>query len=101
MQDSIDSAPGKVSTNLSMVYLSSGTKMLSSNKNRKLSLIVSIDRVFEQYVIPDGIDVWITSESETIPGTVVTTGENLRSYIVETPTGQMQRNRLHLNVAPE
>ena len=58
-------------------------------------------RVFEQDVIPDGTDVWITSESDAIPGTVVSAGENPRSYIVETPTGQVQRNRSHLNVAPE
>ena len=69
--------------------------MLSSNKNRK-------HRVFEQDVIPDGTDVWITSESDTIPGTVVSAGENPQSYyIVETPTGQVQRNCLHLNVASE
>jgi transposase InsO family protein len=58
-------------------------------------------RVLEQDVNPDGTEVWITSESDTIPGTVVSAGENLRSYIVETPTGQVQRNRSHFNVAPE
>ena len=58
-------------------------------------------RVLEQDVIPDGTDGWITSESKTIPVTVVTTGENPRSYIVETPTGQVQSNRSHLNVAPK
>ena len=58
-------------------------------------------RVSEQDSIPDGSDVWITSESNTIPGTVVSAGENSRSYIVETPTGQVQRNRSHLHVVPE
>ena len=58
-------------------------------------------RVSEQDSIPDGLDVWITSESDTIPGTVVSAGEKPRSYIVETPTGQVQRNCCHLNVVPE
>ena len=43
--------------------------------------------------------MWITSELDAIPGTVVPAGENPQSYIVETPTGQVQRNRSHLNVA--
>ena len=42
--------------------------------------------------------MWIT---DAIPGTVVSAGENPQSYIIETLIGQMQRNRSHLNVAPE
>ena len=58
-------------------------------------------RVLEQDSIPDGSDVWIMSESDTVPGTVVSAGENPQSYIVETPTGKVQRNRSHLNVVPD
>ena len=58
-------------------------------------------RVSKQDSIPDGSDVWITSESDTISGTVVSAGENPRSYIVETLIGQVQRNRSHLHVVPE
>ena len=58
-------------------------------------------RVVEQDDFPDGTSVWITSESNTIPGTVVSSGESPRLYVVETPTGEVQRNRVHLNVVPE
>ena len=58
-------------------------------------------RVREQDDLPDGTDVWITSESTPIRGTVVMSGENPRSYVVETPTGELVRNRQHLNVVPE
>ena len=58
-------------------------------------------RVVEQDDIPEGTSVWITSESNTIPGTVVSTGESPRSYVVETPTGEVQRNWVHLNAVPE
>ena len=71
--------------------------MLILRKNRKFSSIGDT----EYLSIPDGLDVWITSESDTIPGTVVSAGEKPRSYIVETLTGQVQRNRCHLNVVPE
>ena len=57
-------------------------------------------RVVEQDDLPDGAEVWITSESNLIPGTVVSPGETPRSHVVETPTG-VRRNRIHLNVAPE
>ena len=57
-------------------------------------------RVVEQEPLPDGSDVWITSESNVIPGTVVSTGNRPRSYVVETPSGEVERNRSHLNVVP-
>ena len=57
-------------------------------------------RVKESSPIPDDADVWITSESVPVPGRVVSPGETPRSYVVETPSGQLQRNRSQLNVAP-
>ena len=58
-------------------------------------------RAKEQSEIPDNTEVWITSESDPIRGTVVSTAGPPRSYVVETPTGQVYRNRGHLNVVPE
>ena len=58
-------------------------------------------RVLERDDLPDGTDVWITSEPNLIPGTVVSAGESPRSYVVETPSGELRRNRTHLNVVPE
>ena len=43
-------------------------------------------------------DVWVTSETR---GRVVSRATNPRSYVVETPTGELQRNSTHLNVIPE
>ena len=45
-------------------------------------------------------DVWIKTDAETLPGTIITTAATPQSYYVETPNGeQLQRNRAHLNVS--
>ena len=49
----------------------------------------------------DDADVWVTSETRPIRGRVVSRATNPRSYVVETPTGELQRNSTHLNVIPE
>ena len=51
--------------------------------------------------IPDDTEVWITSEDRPLPGRVITADERPRSYVVETQSGQLCRNRSQLNVAPE
>ena len=50
--------------------------------------------------IPDSSDVWITSGNEPTKATVVQPAETPRSYIVETPSGEVRRNRQHLNIEP-
>ena len=50
--------------------------------------------------IPDDSEVWITSEGRPISGRVVSTGETPRSYVVETDSGELHRNRSQLIVAP-
>ena len=51
--------------------------------------------------IPDNTDVWIKSEEKPVPGTVLSPAKEPRSYIVETPSGLVHRNRGHLNVQPK
>jgi len=51
--------------------------------------------------IPDNTDVWITSESQPIQGRVISPAKSPRSYVVAMPSGQVHRNRSHLNVMPE
>ena len=51
--------------------------------------------------IPNNTNVWITSGDEPVHGTVVSTADAPRSYMVETPSGQLRRNQQHLNVVPE
>ena len=50
--------------------------------------------------IPSRSKVWITSEGRHTEGRVVSPAESPRSYLVDTPTGVVRRNRQHLNVAP-
>ena len=50
--------------------------------------------------IPDNTDVWITSGDQPVAGRVVSPANAPRSYIVETPSGRVRRNRLHLNPMP-
>lgn len=51
--------------------------------------------------IPNNMNIWITSGDKPVHGTVVSTADAPRSYVVETPSGQVRRNRQHLNVVPE
>ena len=51
--------------------------------------------------IPDDSEVWITSGDRPISGRIVSAGETPRLYVVETDSGELQRNRSHLIVAPD
>ena len=50
--------------------------------------------------IPDNTPVWITTEGGPVEGTVVSQADRPRSYVVETPTGRIERNRYHIRVKP-
>jgi len=58
-------------------------------------------RTRELSPIPDNTDVWVTSGSQPVTGRVIGPAGPPRSYVVDTPTGQVQRNRSHLNVVPD
>ena len=53
--------------------------------------------------IPANSEVWVTSGAANLPvrGRITASTDTPRSYIVETPTGQIQRNRQHLNPIPQ
>ena len=51
--------------------------------------------------IQDETDVWVTSESQHIQGQIISRANNPRSYVIEIPSGELQRNRTHLNIIPE
>ena len=51
--------------------------------------------------IPDETDVWITSGTQPVPGRVVLPANTPRSYLIDTPSGRVRRNRQHLNVMPD
>ena len=48
--------------------------------------------------IPDQDNVWIKSDSGGTSGRVVSSASTPRSYIVETPTGHIRRNRCDIKV---
>ena len=51
--------------------------------------------------LPEDTSVWVTTNGNPTQGTVVNTSTEPRSYIVETPSSNIRRNRSHLNVAPD
>ena len=58
-------------------------------------------RARELPAIPDETEVWIKSEGNPVQGQVVSSADTPRSYVVDTPTGQVRRNRHHLAVVPD
>ena len=44
--------------------------------------------------------MWVTSETGHTPGRIATSTDTPRSYIVETPSRELRRNRSHLRVDP-
>jgi len=48
--------------------------------------------------IPENTDVWVTKDDQNTPGQTVRTADTPRSYIVQTPSGELQRNRSQLNI---
>ena len=78
------------------------TEFKTANKKFKDQQKKSFDnshRVRNLPDIPDNTDVWITTGQNT-PATTVRRAEAPRSYIVQTPTGEVCRNRSQLNVNP-
>ena len=51
--------------------------------------------------IPDDTAVWVTTNGRQSQGRVIAPANAPRSYLVETPSGQVRRNHTHLNVIPE
>ena len=51
-------------------------------------------------ILPDDMEVWVTSGNAQTPGQIICPATTPRSYIVDTPTGQLRRNRTHLNLTP-
>ena len=51
--------------------------------------------------LPEGTPVWVSMQGNQSPGTVTQQLEQPRSYTIETPTGQVRRNRRHLRPRSE
>ena len=57
-------------------------------------------RVRNAPAIPDDAEVWVNTGQEPIQGRVTSAFGLPRSYVVQTPTGEIRRNRSHLNIVP-
>ena len=51
--------------------------------------------------LPDDSEVWVNMQDQQVPGRVNTSCSTPRSYVITTPTGQIRRNRFHLNERTE
>ena len=51
--------------------------------------------------LSDDAEVWISSDGEPVRGRVISSADGPRSYVIDTPTGPVRRNRSHLTVTPE
>ena len=70
-------------------------------KNKQKEAFDKHHRARTQSGIPDNSHVVITSEEKPREGRVIRQDATPRSYLVETSSGTVRRNRLHLNVLPE
>lgn len=74
-----------------------------SNRSFKLTQKSNYDRRHRVRPLPEipiDSEVWITSGDKPVRGAIVSVADTPRSYIVQTPKGQVRRNREHLNVVP-
>ena len=46
--------------------------------------------------LPDDMTVWVDIQGDQVPGRIVRTAGTPQSYIVEVPSGKLQRNRAHI-----
>ena len=54
------------------------------------------------HVIADETDVWITTDrADPVPGVIAKKAAAPRSYLIDTESGAVRRNRCHLNVVPK
>ncbi len=82
-------------------YLPDFRKANSKVKDQQKRDFVRRHRVQDLPDLSEGTQVWVRSgERDPVPGHVVSTASRPRSYLVDVPTGQVQRNRKHLTTIP-
>ena len=63
--------------------------------------ITSTKRVQELPPLPEDTPVWVSTQGQQVPGTLRHVTNIPRSYIVDTPSGRLRRNRSDLRVRSE
>ena len=51
--------------------------------------------------LPDNLPVWVNNQGNQVPGEIIQQASSPRSYLVETPNGQVRRNRSQIRVRSE
>ena len=82
-------------------YLEQFKKLNQAYKKKQKRNFDKWHRCQELDDLPENAKVWITSEDRFVEGRVVQPAKSPRSYLIETPSGVVRRNRLHLNVIPQ
>ena len=73
--------------------------MMSTKESRSDSLTAR-HCMNELPMLSDDTNVWISSQGEPVQGRVVSSADTLRSYVIDTTSGQLCRNRHHLTSLP-
>ena len=58
-------------------------------------------RVHSQDKLSEGTPVWIKTDKQQTQGTVHSDAKTPRSYWVDSPSGNLRRNRRHLKIVPD
>ena len=82
-------------------YLDRFRKADREYKDKQKSQYNVRHRVRPLSVLPAGTKVWVRSGRHQIAGKVISSAGTPRSYFVSTPSGQIRRNRHHLNIRRE
>ncbi len=75
-------------------------KNYAKYKEKQKSHFDQRHRVWEAFDIPNNTDVWVRSGQEPVRGTVTRQTDEPRSYVVNTSSGDIRRNRSHLSMMP-
>ena len=51
--------------------------------------------------LPDDTAVWVSTDGDPVQGRIVSSADTPRSYLVDTTSGQLRRNRHHLMIVPD
>ena len=81
-------------------YLSDARKHEELFKRKQKHAYDRRHRVKELPMLPEDTSVWVKSGDVPVSGRVIAKSDKPRSYLVETPTGTLRRNRSHLGVDP-
>ena len=76
-------------------------KFCQCGKEFKMSQKNNYDRQHQTHSLPplpNDTEVWVTTEERQVPGQVISRSDTPRSYMVQTDTGNLRRNRQYLTV---